>query len=1258
MAGKARESTDVSSTASDVNGQWEHEKACIVCGSRVTKTPMGSNKRYGCKFCNHAVCSKCSPNRDMHPDTGKSERICNNCFKSKDDLEAKTQMAETIAQASSEIARLETQLQEITQAKQNEEVMRVRKERECEELKGKVFALSCELSAVSDQVHLAELEKVNEDMGRLQDRTKGLERMNEALKSEIDQKKTELISHLTELKEAKSLLIDQKELQVQLKSAQDSLLKATSQTQDLQHSKSTLDTAVATLEEQLRLSQAVASQTQTLQVQVKELESAKNALQSQLIAKERENSGQLAEALHRAKVAENQLEEWEAAKQRADQERTQEERLVTSKIATLQQTVSDFTAAAEEQRHACERKDALIESLEKQVKEANNTLRTASETESTQLTQLRAKVQQAEEHSNRLQRTIDELSLTSKKTTTDLASARIEVSTLTKDKDSLRSQLEALQTDLKSSQNSLEDWRQRCSAAQREMALLSEKLSTSVSALEGSQQIAHTERQRHASEENALKRSFSEELDKNRRQNELQIAALNAEIQTLKDKTATLASTSDALNTVKAAKSKQELELTACQERLRTLEEVQTGLERRYNESLARHKEETEGSAKLLESLREDKLRLTADLAQSGMVAARAEEQRHACERKDALIESLEKQVKEANNTLRTASETESTQLTQLKAKLQQAEEHSNRLQRTIDELSLTSKKTTTDLASARTEVSTLTKDKDSLRSQLEALQTDLKSSQSSLEDWRQRCSEAQRETAVLSDKLSASVSALEIANTERQRHASEENEMKRSLSEELDKNRRQNELQIAALNAEIQTLKDKTATLASTSDALNAVKAAKSKQELELTACQERLRTLEEVQTGLERRYNESLARHKEETEGSAKLLESLREDKLRLTADLAQSGMVAARAEERGKEFAEERDRVGKELEELRLALNRGENEQIRTLVSENKELNQTAKQAIEQKHALESELKGQVQTCKSLQIQLETAQNSLSQARSDLDRVKSLAQDREIEAIRLSQDLTASRDHANRLSAHISDLQQALEAKELEYTAKVRKMSEGGSVEVARLEEQVQSCRLESVRLEEELHKAKLEYARKAHDLEAGNADLRGQLTTSKAAIAALQKDLAEEKATYDRDKATAMELMDSLNLRLKTQSADLNVLEHERTRLQGLLDSTQQNNEELTQHLTQERVSSIKKDKELQKTKKPREVVEDVEDLAILERKADEQDAVVRRLTATRSTVKTMGERELEEQGFGRKRRGSDPSARDACRCAVF
>ena len=347
-----------------------------------------------------------------------------------------------------------------------------------------------------------------------------------------------------------------------------------------------------------------------------------------------------------------------------------------------------------------------------------------------------------------------------------------------------------------------------------------------------------------------------------------------------------------------------------------------------------------------------------------------------------------------------------------------------------------------------------------------------------------------------------------------------------------------------------------------------------------------------------------------------------------------------------------------MGKELEELRLALNRGENEQIRTLVSENKELNQTAKQAIEQKHALESELKGQVQTCKSLQIQLETAQNSLSQARSDLDRVKSLAQDREIEAIRLSQDLTASRDHANRLSAHISDLQQALEAKELEYTAKVRKMSEGGNVEVARLEEQVQSCRLESVRLEEELHKARLEYARKAHDLEAGNADLRGQLTTSKAAIAALQKDLAEEKATYDRDKATAMELMDSLNLRLKTQSADLNVVEHERTRLQGLLDSTQQNNEELTQHLTQERVSSIKKDKELQKTKKPREVVEDVEDLAILERKADEQDAVVRRLTATRSTVKTMGERELEEQGFGRKRRGSDPSARDACRCVVF
>lgn len=983
MAGKTRES-DVSSTASGANGEWEHEKNCIVCGSRVTKTPMGSNKRYGCKFCNHAVCSKCSPNRDLHPDTGKSERICNNCFKSKDDVEAKAQMAETIAQASSEIARLETQLQEATRARQNEEVMRVRKERECEELKGKVFALSCELSAASDQVHAVELEKVKGELSKLQEKTEGVERANEAFKIEIDQKKTELISYLTELKEAKSQLIDQRELQVQLKSAQDSLLKATSQVQDLQHANSALETATATLTDQLQLSQTTATRAETLQTQIKELESARNALQGQLAAKEKEASSHLTEALQRVKVAEAQLEEWETAKQRADQERTQEERLVTSKIAALQQTVSDFTAAAEEQRHACERKDALIESLEQQVREAHNALKTASETESTQLTQLRAKLQQAEEHSSSLQKTTEELSLTSKQAAIDLALVRSEVSTLTKDRDSLQSELRVLQVDLKSSQNSLEDWRQRCSAAQQEAAALSDKLAASVSALEGSQQLAQSERQRYTSEENALKRSHSQELESSRRHYELQIGALTAEIQ----------------------------------------------------------------------------------------------------------------------------------------------------------------------------------------------------------------------------------------------------------------------------------TLKEKKATLDSTLEALNAVKEAKSKQELELTACQERLRTLEEVQSGLERRSNESLARHKAETESSAKLLESLREDKLRLTADLAQSGMATARAEERGKELAEERDRVGKELEELRLSLSRGENEQILTLVSENKELNLTAKQAVEQKHALESELRGQVLTCKSLQTQLEAAQGSLVQAHADLDRIKSLAQEREIEAVRLSQDLTASRDHANRLSAHISDLQQALEAKELEYTAKVRKMSEGGNAEVTRLEEQVQSCRLESVHLEEELHKARLDYARKAHDLEASQADLKAQLSSSKVTIAALQKDLAEEKATYDRDKATALELMDSLNLRLKTQSADLKALEQERTRLRGLLDSTQQSNEELTQHLTQERVSSIKKDKELQKTKKPREVVEDVEDLAVLERKAEEQDAVVRRLTAARSATKTMGERELEEQGFGRKRRGSDPSARDACRCAVF
>ena len=953
MAGKVRES-DVSSTTSGANGEWEHEKNCIVCNTRVTKTHMGSNKRYGCKFCNHAVCSKCSPNRDVHPETGKSERICNNCFRAKDGEEIKSQMAETLAQACSEIARLETQLQEAVQAKQTEEVVRVRKERECEELKGKVFALSCELSAAADHGLSAELERVKQECLRQQGRANSIESANEALKTDLDLKKTELIHYLTELKEANNKLSDQKELQVQLKAAH-------AQVQDLQRTNSSLETATATLKEQLLLAQTLTQEsrahTHTLEEQIKELErqlSAKGNVQLEL-----------SEALRKVKEAEAQLVELETVKERADKERAQEERLVTSKIAALQQTVSDFTAAAEKQRQACEHKDAQIVNLQQQ-------LQATSEAESTQLTQLRVKLQEAEEHCTLLEKDKSQIALNYHQVTADLQRAQSETSDLAKDRDFLRSQLQSMQVDFKSCQSTLEDWRQRCSSVQQEAAVLSDKLSASVSALEGSQKLVQTERQRHTSEENALKRAHSDEL-----------------------------------------------ESTRC--------------------------------------------------------------------------------------------------------------------------------------------------------------------------NW---------------------------------------------------------ELQIRSLTAEIQVLKDKAITLSATLETLTGVKEAKARQELELTACQERLRTLEEVQVGLERRYNESVARHKTETENSAKLLENLREDKLRLTAELAQSEMAIASSEERGKNLAEERDRVGKELEEFRQALNRGENEQIRTLASENRELNRALKQAVEQKHLLEAELV----TCKSLQAQLDSAQVSLAQTRTDLERVKTLAQEREIEAIRLSQELTASKEQGSRLNAHIAGLQQALEARELEYTAKVRKMSEGGSVEVTRLEEQVQNYRLQTVRLEEEVHLARLENARKAHDLEAVSAEL----DSAKGTIAVLQRDLTQEKATYDRDKATALDMMNSLNLRLKTLSADLQTSEQECTRLQGLLDSTQESNEELTQHLTLERVSSIKKDKELQKTK--REVVEDVED--VLERKSGEQDAVVRRLTAGRSATKTMGERELEEQGFGRKRRGSDPSARDACRCSVF
>ena len=1002
MAGR---SSEVASTTSGMTGEWEQEKNCVVCNARLVKSGLGGTKRYGCKFCMHAVCAKCSPNRELHPDTGKAERICNTCYKSKDTQDQKNQMAEIMAQASSEIARLETQLQEAVQSKQNEEVLRVRKETEVEELKGKIFALSCELSEKMTENPMQmqenermrkEIEELKGENSKLKEKNEYLEQANETFKTEIDQKKTELISILTELKENKGKLMDQKELQVELQTLQDSLRSAKDQVSALQSAKSALESDNAEYRNRLSETQIELKSLQTRIIELENkhfsLEKLKNSELAEAEKTQKDLEKELNSALNRSVEAEKQLKEWENARIQSEQDRIQQEKLVTSKIEALQKMISDFTVTAEEQKKISDLKEKSIEILQKEVKE------------------------------------------------------------------------------------------------------LTKKL-------------------------------------------------------------------------------------------------------------------ENEGN-----------------------------------EREKA----IEMELMQQNN---------------LKNQLKSIEEQLNRTEISKNELLQTYNRTLDDLKRSEMHQNDLQKDLLSLQNQLKSLENELKMSQNAIEDWREKHSKSQQEAAILAEKLTAANLAVEnaqkLVQTEKTRYKSEENERKKTYLEEITGVRKEMEVQIRTLTAENQVLKEKNSDLMRLIDDLKDEKAEKTKKELELSACQERLRTLEEVQITLERRHPSSLSSHKSEIETLTSQLDQFRDEKMRLNMELAQNNMKIGRMEEKLKEVSGEKERVLGEFEALKSALNRGENEQIRTLMRENKDVNNALKAVTEQKFALESELQALQSTHKSLQSDLEKTHSSVQILHSDLEKHKSLYLQKDQENGKLTQELMTVKEHCGRLNTVIAELKQNIEEKEAEYVLKTRKISEGGTAEISRLEEQVGSYRLESVKLEEELHKVKLDLARKMHDLEVRNAEVNSQLLTAKGTIAGLQKDILQEKANYERDKATALELIDSLNARLKDKSGEIVSLEREKSRLQGMIDSVQVHNEELKEHLTQERVGALKKEKELQqRNRKSREVVEDVEDLADLERRTEEQQAAVKRLTAARGVTKTMGERELEEQGFGRKRKGSDPGARDACRCHLF
>ena len=88
---------------------WKREKQCWLC-----EAPLGRglirNKKHGCKFCRHAVCSGCSPHKQLHPQSQKLARICVSCEASFDDEAANKSGERWEKREAAAIADLETRL--------------------------------------------------------------------------------------------------------------------------------------------------------------------------------------------------------------------------------------------------------------------------------------------------------------------------------------------------------------------------------------------------------------------------------------------------------------------------------------------------------------------------------------------------------------------------------------------------------------------------------------------------------------------------------------------------------------------------------------------------------------------------------------------------------------------------------------------------------------------------------------------------------------------------------------------------------------------------------------------------------------------------------------------------------------------------------------------------------------------------------------------------------------------------------------------
>ena len=118
---------------------WKNEKTCRKCQRELG---MGLNRarKHFCKFCYHAVCSDCSPQKVMHPEDHEPLRICDTCLQKA----FEEYYNEGYAQ---EIQRCVAEKEEIKQQIESEIQKKTRAFRESKELENAITDLELEAAA-------------------------------------------------------------------------------------------------------------------------------------------------------------------------------------------------------------------------------------------------------------------------------------------------------------------------------------------------------------------------------------------------------------------------------------------------------------------------------------------------------------------------------------------------------------------------------------------------------------------------------------------------------------------------------------------------------------------------------------------------------------------------------------------------------------------------------------------------------------------------------------------------------------------------------------------------------------------------------------------------------------------------------------------------------------------------------------------------------------------------------------------------------